>query len=115
MGTEYDCYIGGWGGLLDPGDNLYKKYHSKGSQNRGGYANPQVDAWLEEARRTTDRTKAIAIYERIVEQITEDAVFLPIAYPEYIFATRADFTGVEESTLDSWYEFTKYAAEWKPR
>jgi peptide/nickel transport system substrate-binding protein len=112
MGTEYDCYFGGWGGLLDPGDNLYKKYHSKGSQNRGGYANAQVDAWIEEARRMTDRAKAVALYEKVVAQITEDAVFLPIAYPEYIFATRADFSGVAEFTLDSWYEITKYAAEW---
>lgn len=115
MGTEYDGYIGGWGGLLDPGDNLYKKYHSKGSQNRGGYSNAQVDKLLEEARQTTDRKKAIALYEKVVAQITKDAVFLPLAYPDYVFATRGDLAGLEEYTLDSWYEFTKFAAEWKPK
>lgn len=115
MGTEYDAYIGGWGGLLDPGDNLYKKYHSRGSQNRTGYHNPQVDAWLEEARRTTDRAKAIPLHEKIVKEITRDAVFLPLAYPDYLFAARADLAGIEEYTLDSWYEFTKYAAEWRPK
>lgn len=114
MGSEYDGYIGGWGGLLDPGDNLYKKYHSRGSQNRNGYHNAQVDAWLEQARRTTDREKAVPLYERAVEQITRDAVFLPLAYPEYLFAARSDLAGIEDYTLDSWYEFLKYAAEWKP-
>jgi len=114
MDDEYDAYIGGWGGLLDPGDNLYKKYHSKGSQNRTGYSNRDVDKWIEEARRTTDRQKATDIYERIVRQITEDAVFLPLAYPDYVFASRADLAGIGEFTLDSWYEFTKYAAEWAP-
>jgi peptide/nickel transport system substrate-binding protein len=99
---------------LDPGDNLYKKYHSKGSQNRTGYSNRDVDKWLEEARRTTDRQKATDIYERIVRQITEDAVLLPLAYPDYLFASRADLAGIGEFTLDSWYEFTKYAAEWAP-
>jgi peptide/nickel transport system substrate-binding protein len=114
MGTEYDAYIGGWGGLLDPGDNLYKKYHSRGSQNRTGYSNPQVDAWLEEARRTTDREQAVALYEKIVAQITREAVSLPLAYPDYLFALRPELAGIEEYTLDSWYELTKYAAEWKP-
>jgi peptide/nickel transport system substrate-binding protein len=115
MGTEYDGYIGGWGGLLDPGDNLYKKYHSRGSQNRTGYSNPKVDKLLEEARRTTDRKKAIPLYEKVVALVTRDAVFLPLAYPDYLFAARAELTGIEDYTLDSWYEFTKYAAEWKPK
>jgi peptide/nickel transport system substrate-binding protein len=115
MGTEYDGYIGGWGGLLDPGDNLYKKYHSKGSQNRTGYSNPKVDKLLEEARRNTDRKKAIPLYEKIVALVTKDAVFLPLAYPDYLFAARAELAGIEDYTLDSWYEFTKYAAEWKKK
>jgi peptide/nickel transport system substrate-binding protein len=114
MGTEYDAYIGGWGGLLDPGDNLYKKYHSKGSQNRNSYSNRELDKLLVEARRTTNREKAAALYERIVRQITSDAVFLPLAYPDYLFAARADLAGIEDYTLDSWYEFTKYAVEWTP-
>jgi peptide/nickel transport system substrate-binding protein len=115
MADQYDGYIGGWGGLLDPGDNLYKKYHSKGSQNRTGYANAEVDKLLEEARRTTDRTKAIPLYEKIVALVTKDAVFLPLAYPDYLFAARAELAGIEDYTLDSWYEFTKYASEWKPK
>lgn len=115
MGADYDTFIGGWGGLLDPGDNLYKKYHSRGSQNRTGYSHAQVDKWLEEARRSTNRGDAVRLYRRIVEQITEDAVFLPIAYPDYVFAARAELAGIEEYTLDSWYEYTKFAAEWKPK
>jgi peptide/nickel transport system substrate-binding protein len=114
MGTTYDTFIGGWGSLLDPGDNLYKKYHSRGSQNRTGYADSQVDAWLEAARSAPDREAAIPLYLRIVERVTEAAVFLPVAYPEYVFAARAELAGIEDYTLDSWYEFTKYAAEWAP-
>jgi len=115
MGADYDTFIGGWGGLLDPGDNLYKKYHSRGSQNRTGYRHADVDRWLEQARRSTNRGDAVRLYRRIVAQITADAVFLPIAYPEYLFAARADLAGVEDYTLDSWYEYTKFAAEWKPK
>lgn len=114
MGTTYDTFLGGWGSLLDPGDNLYKKYHSRGSQNRNGYSDPQVDAWLEQARSAPSREAAIELYRKIVERVTEAAVFLPLAYPEYLFAARAELRGIEDYTLDSWYEFTKYAVEWKP-
>jgi peptide/nickel transport system substrate-binding protein len=114
MGADYDAFIGGWGGLLDPGDNLYKKYHSRGSQNRNGYIHRDVNRWLEEARRTINRPQATALYHRVVKQITTDAVFLPIAYPDYLFAARPDLAGIDDFTLDSWYEFTKYAAEWSP-
>ncbi len=114
MGDKFDTFIGGWGGLLDPGDNLYKKYHSRGSQNRTGYHHVEVDKLLEAARRTTNRGDAVRLYRRIVAQVTDDAVFLPLAYPDYIFAARPELAGIEEYTLDSWYEFTKFAAEWKP-
>lgn len=113
MEKKYDTYIGGWGGLLDPGDNLYKKYHSRGSQNRTGYRNAELDALLEQARSTPQRSRAVPLYERIVRQITEDAVFLPVAYPDYLFASRRDLEGITDYTLDSWYEFPKYAAEWR--
>lgn len=115
MGATYDTFIGGWGSLLDPGDNLYKKYHSRGSQNRTGYSDAQVDAWLEQARSAPSREAAIELYVKIVERVTEAAVFLPLAYPDYLFAARAEIDGIEDYTLDSWYEFTKYAAEWKSR
>jgi peptide/nickel transport system substrate-binding protein len=119
MGQRYDTFIGGWGGLLDPGDNLYKKYHSGGSQNRMGFRDAELDGWLTEVRSLpvaapAERERAIAMYRRIVERITDAAVFLPLAYPDYLFALRPELAGVEEYTLDSWYEFTKYAAEWKP-
>jgi len=115
MGSTYDTFIGGWGGLLDPGDNLYKKFHSRGSQNRIGYQDAEVDRLLEQARSTLDRERAAVLYEEIVRRVTDSAVFLPLAYPDYLFAARPDLAGIENYILDSWYEFTKYAAEWKPR
>ncbi len=117
MGDAYDGFIGGWGGLLDPGDNLFKKYHSRGSQNYGGYRNPEVDRLLESVRavRPDRRSAARDQYLRLVRLLTDEAVFLPIAYPDYLFAADARVAGLDEFVCDSWYEFPRYASEWSWR
>jgi peptide/nickel transport system substrate-binding protein len=120
MGEQYDTCIGGWGGLLDPGDNLAKKYATGGSQNYGGYSNPEVDAMLRRARSLSardagERALARRFYGEIVEMVNTDAVFLPIAYPDYVFAADARLAGLDEFVCDSWYEFPKYAHEWSWR
>jgi peptide/nickel transport system substrate-binding protein len=115
MGDKYDTFIGGWGGLLDPGDNLAKKYRTGGSQNYGGYSNPEVDRLLDRVRALGPEQRGAArdIYKKIVALVTTDAVFLPVAYPEYVFAASVNVGGIDELICDSWYEFTKYAHEWR--
>jgi len=114
MGDQYDTFIGGWGGLLDPGDNLAKKYRTGGSQNYGAYSNPEMDRLLDQVRALgpEQRERARAIYQKIVAMVTADAVFLPVAYPEYVFAADTRLAGIDEFVCDSWYEFPKYAHEW---
>ncbi len=117
MGDRYDGFIGGWGGLLDPGDNLFKKYHSRGSQNYGAYNNREVDRLLERVRAVGPARRPLArrLYLRLVRLLTEEAVFLPIAYPDYLFAADVRVAGLGEFVCDSWYEFPKYANEWSWR
>lgn len=140
MGTNFDSFIGGWGGL-DPHDNLYKKFHSRGSQNYIGYSNPGVDALLERARAIggtgVSPVTARRLYRHLVKLLTDDAVFLPLAYPDYVFAADArlslgfsgesgsgarftpspDEVGIEghPPVCDSWYEFPKFAHQWSWR
>ena len=130
MGTTYDGFIGGWGGLLDPGDNLGKKFHSRGSQNYMGYSNTEVDRRLARVRALPPqrRSEARRLYRQLVELLTAEAVFLPLAYPDYVFAADARLSLgpygrpaiAEESgrgaqhppVMDSWYEFPKFAHLW---
>jgi len=130
MGTDYDTFIGGWGGLLDPGDNLGKKFHSRGSQNYMGYVNTEVDRLLARVRALPPQRRAEArrLYRQLVEVVTADAVFLPLAYPDYVFAADARLSLGPHSQppsaesgraplagppiLDSWYEFPKFAHRW---
>ncbi|MFQ5926172.1 MAG: ABC transporter substrate-binding protein [Terriglobia bacterium] len=117
MGTTYDTFIGGWSGLLDPGDNLGKKFHSRGSQNYSGYNNPDVDRLLARvrvrARTPQQRDTVRQLYRRLVARLTADAVFLPLAYPDYVFAADARLADLDEFVCDSWYQFTQFAHEWR--
>ncbi len=113
MGQDYDGFIGGWGSLLDPGDNLYKKFHSRGSQNYMGYSNATVDRMLDECRAAADPEAAKELYVRLMEFLRGEAVLLPLAYPDYLFGARTRVRGLEPAIVDSWYEFTRNAWRWR--
>jgi len=113
MDDKVDAYIGGWGALLDPGDNLYKKFHTGGSQNDMGFSDEGIDRLLEEAGRTEDREKAKAIYLEIMQKLREEAVLLPLVYPDYLFGMSSTVLDVPPAVVDSWYEFPRNAYLWR--
>lgn len=80
MGWESDV-------LGDPENFLYSLFYSKSEHNFLNYKQPQVDRWLEAARREFDGEKRQVIYRNIVKQILEDtpAVFLYHVIPLYAY------------------------------
>lgn len=114
MGTTHDTIVGGWSGLLDPDMNLYKKFHTGGSQNTMAYSNQEVDRLLQEGRSTLDREKRKEIYRKLLAILLEEQPFIPLAYPDYVFAARKDLRGIQDGMLvDSWYYFTRQAYRWR--
>lgn len=112
MGDQYDTFIGGWSSLLDPVGNLYKKFHSRGSQNYGAYANSTLDALLSELLTMPQGPEARAAVRQALEIIIRDTPWVPLVYPLYVFGARRGLTGLGEFVTDSWYEFPRYAWEW---
>ena len=55
---RYQAYMLNWSGRPDPDGNLYIFHRTKAPQNYGGYSNPEVDAWLDEARTKSDTGRA---------------------------------------------------------
>ena len=59
---------------LDPDDQLYPMLHSSqvsGGRNYAGFRDPQIDAWLEEGRRTVDTAARTACYRRIERRLDD--------------------------------------------
>ena len=65
-----------WSGRLDPDGNTYAWWHTKGDFNDSLYSNAQVDAWLEDARVSTDQNKRKQDYLNAQKQIVADAPYV---------------------------------------
>ena len=73
---RYQAYMLNWSGRPDPDGNLYIFAKSKAPQNYGGYSDPQVDAWLDEARTKSDPAERKAIYEKVAEKFLNEGSLL---------------------------------------
>ncbi len=51
---QYDVFAVGWSGRLDPDGNIHQYHTCEGALNETGYCDPEVDAWLNEARAVSD-------------------------------------------------------------
>ncbi len=73
----------GWGAdYADPDNFIYVFYHSNGYfAKKVGYANPEMDKLIEEARSITDPAKRAALYSRVGKLAYEDVPVLPLPRP----------------------------------
>ena len=65
-----------WSGRIDPDGNMYAWWHTGGDFNDSLYSNSQVDAWLDDARATTDQAKRKQDYISAQKQIVTDAPYV---------------------------------------
>jgi len=64
---EFEMYLVGWSGRVDMDGNLYAFSHSRGAQNDGRYANPEVDRLLEAARLETNAETRRGLYAQVMQ------------------------------------------------
>jgi peptide/nickel transport system substrate-binding protein len=62
---DFQTYLSAWSGRPDPDGNTWAFLHSRGAQNDGKSANPEVDRLLDAAREETDVAKRRALYARV--------------------------------------------------
>lgn len=65
-----------WSGRIDPDGNMYAWWHTGGSFNDSQYSNSQVDAWLDDARTSSDQAKRKSDYDSAQKQIVADAPYV---------------------------------------
>lgn len=83
---EFDAFMLSWIGNIDPDDFYYAQHHSEGGFNFQGYANPEVDTLLDDARVETDRDARKALYDQAAELIVDEASYIYLYNPENIGA-----------------------------
>ncbi len=77
--VDYNMFTMGWVTVTGDADfGLYTNFHQGFGTNRAHYANPEVDALLNEARVNLDPEARLAAYAAAQQQIVEDVVWVPI-------------------------------------
>ncbi len=98
MDTDnYDMFIWGWVGQLDPDRAMFRQFHSEGAfAGFTYYANPELDELLERGQRTPpDSDESIDIYRRAQEILAEELPYAVIYYHEEVGVNHPYVTGWE--------------------
>ncbi|MDE2335491.1 MAG: ABC transporter substrate-binding protein [Rhodospirillales bacterium] len=87
---DFQAYLIGWSGRVDPDGNLTPFLRSGSFFNYGHYSNPTMDKLLSEGLATTDFAKRKAIYDQVQELSNKD---LPLMY----LYTLSNIVGMKKS------------------
>ena len=99
-----------WVGVTDP-DMLRRVFHSAQIPptgfNRGHYINPELDALLERATRSTDDAERKALYSQAQRIVAEDAPYIGLWYKTNVVVYQPSLEGVTLSPIAD-YTFLRH-------
>jgi len=100
------------GALADP-DILRRVFHSAQAPpagfNRGRYANPEVDALLDDAGRTEDPARRVDLYAKVQRLIAHDVPYISLWYKTNVAVAQRGLSGVRLTPIAD-YMFLKDVA-----
>ena len=93
---DFEMFLTGWSGRVDPDGNLYTFFHTGGALNDSHYSNPEVDKALDAARATADPAQRRELYTQMYAQESKDLPTLYLWYLKAIVGMRANVRGFEQ-------------------
>ena len=96
---QFEAAMSGFMPGADP-DSLYGLLHSSqidGGQNYAALKDPDVDAWLDAARRTLDETARTTLYRRVEERVIDRQPYSFLFAPVVLAAMSRNFDGARPS------------------
>ena len=95
LGTnEYDLFILGWTGQVDPDRASYRQFHSQGTMNMVNFSNERVDELLERGRALDPNSQeSIENYQEVQQILLEEHPKAFIAYQESVALIQPWFEG----------------------
>jgi peptide/nickel transport system substrate-binding protein len=90
---EFQAFLIGWSGRIDPDGNSYVFLHTKAPQNDGVYSNPEVDKAFEDARLISDPAQRKATYERATAAVLRDEPIIYLYHRKLLIAHTTKLEG----------------------
>lgn len=82
-----------WSGRVDPDGNIHQFVTCKGGINDANYCNPEVDALLDDARKSTDNAVRKQKYDAAAKILNDDLPVIYLGHQSYIWAFKKGITG----------------------
>lgn len=92
---NFDIYVGGWIGNIDPDDYFYAQHHTGEIFNFTGYSNEALDALLDEGRAEADPDVRKGIYDQVAQILIDDSPYVYMYIPATVNAWQPNVHGVQ--------------------
>jgi peptide/nickel transport system substrate-binding protein len=96
LAHDFDMTMNTTPGYADPDTAFFRALHSTKGQNWNSWSVPELDALLEEGRRTMDQKKRKEIYDRVQIMILENVPHLWLFSADTIDFTQANVKGFKQ-------------------
>jgi peptide/nickel transport system substrate-binding protein len=83
---NFDAFLLGWLGNIDPDDFYYAQHRSDAGFNFHGYSNAEVDELLDDARAEVDEDTRKDLYDEAVRIIVDEVSYLYLYNPDVVHA-----------------------------
>ena len=93
---EFQAFLIGWSGRIDPDGNSYVFLHTKAPQNDGVYSNPEADKAFEDARLITDPAQRKAIYQKLTGTVLRDEPIIYLYHRKLLIAHTTRLEGYRQ-------------------
>jgi len=93
---EFQAFLIGWSGRIDPDGNSYIFMRSNAPSNDGGYSNPEADKLMDDARLITDPAQRKAIYEKLTKIVLNDAPLIYLYHRKLLIAHATKLEGYRQ-------------------
>ena len=92
---DFDAFLLGWLGNLDPFGYYHSQHITDGSNNYHGYSNPEVDELLQQAASETDQDRRKELYAQAEQIIVDEVSYLYLYNPDVVQAWLPEVEGYE--------------------
>jgi len=90
---NYETFMIGWSGRVDPDGNIYNFHHSKGSLNYTKVNIPELDTLLDDARATLDVAQRAKLYEQAAQIYLKNREILYLYHRKWLFGMSTKLQG----------------------
>jgi peptide/nickel transport system substrate-binding protein len=93
---DFEAYLVGWSGRVDPDGNLYSFIVGGAPLNDGHYANADVDRLMNQTRQVTDPAQRLQAYNQAMAIMLRERPIIYIYHNKLIVAHTARLSGFQE-------------------